>query len=97
MSGSADDKMDSTGPPAAAAETPNLVDELFLCYRLKVGRTCFTMLLSTQIVYHIVYVVLRRSLDTEVGHFTADYRGFQFDSIQFISKAWLARSKSVSK
>jgi len=59
MSATADDKM-------ATSVAPNSVDELFRFYRLKVGRTCFAMLLSAQIVYHGVYVVLRRTLTAEV-------------------------------
>ena len=59
MSATADDKM-------ATSVAPNSVDELFRFYRMKVGRTCFAMLLSAQIVYHGVYVVLRRTLTAEV-------------------------------
>lgn len=58
MSATADDKM-------ATSVAPNGVDELFRFYRLKVGRTCFAMLLSAQIIYHGVYIILRRTLSAE--------------------------------
>jgi len=66
MSATADDKM-------ATALAPNNVDELFRFYRLKVGRTCFAMLLATQIVYHVVYIVLRRTFSAEVRYDTIRY------------------------
>ena len=68
MSATPDDKMAATAASAAAVVAPNSVDDLFRFYRLTVGRTYFVMLLATQIVYHVVYVVLRRTLSTEVPH-----------------------------
>jgi len=53
----ADDKM---------AATTSSVDELFLFYRQKFSRTCFAMLLTVQIIYHVVYIVLRRTLASQV-------------------------------
>jgi len=48
------------------ATTTNSVDELFLFYRQKFSRTCFAMLLTVQIIYHVVYIVLRRTLSNQV-------------------------------
>ena len=56
--------------------TTDNVDDLFVFYRLKVGRTCFALLLATQTVYQLAYIVLRRTLSNEVYSYYFSSRQF---------------------
>ena len=63
MLSSAVDKMATTTTTTMFTDN---VEGLFLFYRLKVGRTYFAMLLTTNVVFHVVYVILRRTFANEV-------------------------------